>query len=126
LGRAWESQFKESKFYFNEKRNMLVEALSYIEKNFGDELKVKQLASKVYMSPDYFRKVFKETTGLSPIDYINKVRISKSAKLLEDGGLSIARVAEMVGICDVNYFSRLFRSKLGCTPSEYRKKHEKC
>jgi AraC-like DNA-binding protein len=126
MGRAWEKQFKDSEYYFNEKRNILAEALSYIEENFSAELKVRQLAPKAYMSPDYFRKVFKEITGLSPLDYINKVRISKSVMLLEESALPIARIAEMVGISDVNYFSRLFRAKLGYSPSEHRKKNEKC
>lgn len=124
LGRSWDNQFKESEYYFKEKRNMLADALSYIEKNFGKELKVKQLASKVYMSPDYFRKVFKETTGLLPIDYINKIRMSKASMLLADNQIPVARVAEMVGINDVNYFSRLFKSKFGYSPSDYSKRNK--
>jgi len=124
LGRSWDNQFKESEYYFNGKRNMLADALSYIEKNFGNELKVKQLASKVYMSPDYFRKVFKETTGLLPTDYINKIRMSKASMLLADNLMPVARVAEMVGFNDVNYFSRLFKSKFGYSPSEHSKRNK--
>ena len=123
LGRVWEKQFKESELYFTEKRNMLTEALNYIDSNFTEELKIQQLASKVYLSPDYFRKVFKEITGLSPIDYINKIRMSKASNLLANNQIPIAKVAEMVGINDVSYFSRLFKSKFGYSPSEHRRKN---
>lgn len=124
LGRIWENQFKESEVYFNEKRNMLAETLKYIDSNFTDELRIRQLALKSYLSPDYFRKVFKEITGLTPIEYVNSIRMSKASKLLEDDRIPIARVAEMVGINDVNYFSRLFKAIFGYSPSEYRKRNK--
>lgn len=122
LGRCFEEQFKETEDIYTEKRNMLAQALSYIEENFNSELRVQELASKVYLSPDYFRKLFKEITGLSPIEYINKVRLSKALKILEDDSIGISKAAEMVGINDINYFSRLFKANLGCSPTEFRKK----
>lgn len=124
LGRTWEGQFKESELCFSEKRNMLAETLNYIDENFTDKLKIRQLASKAYLSPDYFRKVFKKNTGLTPIEYVNNIKMAKALKLLEDTRISIARVAEMVGINDVNYFSRLFRVKFGYSPSEYRSRNK--
>jgi AraC-like DNA-binding protein len=126
LGRLWDNQFKGSSYYFNDKRNMLADTLRFIDTNYANELNVKQLAQRAYMSPANFSRIFKETTGLSALVYINKVRISKSIKLLEDCSLSIGRVAEMVGIADVNYFTRLFHAKLGYTPSQYRRKTGIC
>jgi AraC family L-rhamnose operon transcriptional activator RhaR/AraC family L-rhamnose operon regulatory protein RhaS len=126
LGRLWDNQFEGGAYSFNEKRNQLAEALHHIDRHFDDELSVMQLASIVYMSPDHFRKLFKETTGMSTVKYINKVRISKSIRLLENRSLSIGRVAELVGIADVNYFTRLFHANLGYTPSEYRRKTGIC
>lgn len=124
LGRIWESQFREDEDFFNEKRNMLADTLRYIDQNFADGLEVRQLASKSYLSPDYFRKVFKEVTGLPPIEYINNMRMSRASKLLEDERIPVARVSEMVGVSDVNYFSRLFKTVFGMSPSEYRKKNK--
>jgi AraC family L-rhamnose operon regulatory protein RhaS len=122
LGRAWDKQFNESKTLYLGKRDLLAEAIHFIESNTTSELRVEDIAAKVYLSPNYFRKVFKEATGLTPIDYINRIRVSKACELLRDEYISISRVAEMVGINDLNYFSRLFRSLAGCSPSEFRKK----
>jgi AraC-like DNA-binding protein len=122
LGRCWEDQFKDTEDIYTEKRNMLAQALNYIEENFNSELRVQELACRVYLSPDYFRKLFKEVTGLSPIEYINKVRLSKALKILEDNSICISEAAEMVGINDINYFSRLFKANFGCSPTEFRKK----
>ena len=84
-------------------------------------MRVSDLAAKVYLSTDYFRQVFKMETGLTPIEYINKARVAKAARLLSRGE-SVALTAQAVGVDDVSYFSRLFRGITGCTPSEYRQK----
>lgn len=124
LGRVWEKQFSGSKILFGGKRDLLAEAIQFIENNAGNELKVEEIAAKAYLSPNYFRKVFKEVTGLSPVEYINRIRITKACKLLSDHSITVSQVSEMVGINDLNYFSRLFKSIAGCTPSEYKKKCE--
>ena len=124
LGRAWEKQFKECKILHGGKRDLLVEAIQFIESNISRELKVEDIAEKVYLSPNYFRKIFKEVTGLTPIEYINRIRISKACKLLNEENMLVSQVAEVVGINDLNYFSRLFKSLAGCTPSKFKKKSE--
>jgi AraC-like DNA-binding protein len=124
LGRVWEKQFNESKILYGGKRDLLAEAIHFIENNTNSELKIEDIAARVYLSPNYFRKVFKELTGLTLIEYINRIRISKACKLLNEENMMVSQVAEMVGINDLNYFSRLFKSLAGCTPSEFKKKHE--
>jgi AraC-like DNA-binding protein len=124
LGRSWEKQFSGQPRFFDGKREMLAEALHYIEQNLNRDLKVGELAARVYLSPDYFRKIFRDITGLTPIDYINKIRIAKAIRILDAGKYTISEVAEMVGVNDLNYFSRLFHSIAGCSPSQYLKKHD--
>ena len=126
LGREWETQFCEKSYLYYNKRNMLAAAIEYIEQNINDELRIESLASQAYLSPNHFRRLFKEITGLAPIDYINNLRISKARKLLEEGRMSISEVGISVGIGDQNYFSRVFRSKTGLSPSDYKKKFEFC
>lgn len=121
IGRAWESQFQSKSESYVVKRQMLAEAIKYIEQNLSSSLKIDEIAAMVYLSPDYFRRLFRETTGLSPIEYINKLRISKAAKLLSAQKLTVSEAAELVGIYDVNYFSRLFRSIMGYSPSKAKK-----
>ena len=122
LGRAWGKQFQQKTDLYLGKRNLLAAAMDYIEENIRNELKVGNLASKVYLSPTYFRRLFKETTGLTPIDYINSIRIAKARNLLEEGDMPISEVGTAVGIVDQNYFSKLFKSLTGMSPSDYRRK----
>lgn len=124
LGRVWEKQLSNSRTLYSGKRDLLAEAIQYIEKNTSSELKVEEIAQRVYLSPNYFRKVFKEATGITPIEYINRIRISKACTLLKEEKLTISQVAEIVGINDLNYFSRLFKSIAGCSPSEFKKKSD--
>lgn len=121
LGRAWKNQLVNSKNEYKGKRDLLAQAVDYIEKNINDQITIQKLASKTYLSPSYFRKIFKEVTGRSPIDYINEIRISRARDLLLKEDLSVAEVAEFVGISDHNYFSKLFKMETGCSPSDYRK-----
>ncbi|HEY5587280.1 MAG TPA: AraC family transcriptional regulator [Ruminiclostridium sp.] len=124
LGRVWKKQLVESEILYEGKRDLLTEALQFIETNINSQLNIKKIASQVYLSPNYFRKVFKEKTGLTPIEYINKIRIARAFKLLSENNASISQAAEAVGINDLNYFSRLFKSLAGCSPSEVKKKSE--
>lgn len=122
LGRVWDKQLEESKLLYNGRRDLLLTALQFIENNISNELKIGEIASKAYLCPNYFRKIFKEVTGLTPIEYINKARISKACKLLSDSKISVSQAAEAVGINDLNYFSRLFKALSGSSPSDFKKK----
>ena len=122
LGKIWKSQQIGINNSYSGKRDMLIQAINYIENNYYNNMSIKDVASRVYLSPQYFGKVFREYTGLTPIEYINRLRISQAEKLLLDKSYTISKVAETVGIDDVNYFSRLFKSITGCSPSEYRKR----
>lgn len=121
LGRVWEEQFKNKSYEFNGKRELLAEGLKYLESNLSSEFNISDIALKVCMSPHYFRKIFKEVTGLTPIDYINSLRIKKAVQQLKETNYTIGEVSAMVGVNDINYFSKLFRKYMGCTPTEFRK-----
>jgi AraC family L-rhamnose operon regulatory protein RhaS len=121
LGRFWIKQFNlDSKEHVG-KRDLLTDALKFLESNYENEIQIPDLASKVFMSPQRFRRVFKDVTGMTPLDYINSIRINRAEELIKDGRLSIAEIAEQIGIYDTNYFSRLFKQKKGVTPSEFRR-----
>jgi len=83
---------------------------------------LEKLASKVHMSVSSFRHHFTAVTGLSPGNFLIKLRIKK-ALLLLCSPASISRVAEQVGFQDSNYFARQFRNQTGMTPSEFQKKY---
>lgn len=68
----------------------------------------------------FFKKV-KQVTGMSPNEYIRKVRMERAAELLKDPTLSIAEVSYKTGFSDHNYFSRTFKDYFGITASQFRK-----
>lgn len=96
-------------------------ALRFIEENYMRDITVARLAKKSNMSEGYFRRVFKECIGLSPCEYINTVLIKAAKELLENTPLSVAVIAQNVGINDQFYFSRLFKKYEKISPVRYRK-----
>ena len=103
------------------KMKRLIPALEIIENRYAEELTTQELADAVMLSVAAFRKNFKEVTGLAPLDYLNRFRITQSLRLIQYEGLPIAEAAERVGIYDANYFTRLFRKLLGYPPSYFKK-----
>ena len=73
----------------------------------------------------YVSRVFKETTGESPISYLIRVRLVKACGLLAGNGASVREIARQVGYEDAYYFSKLFKKYYGVSPMEYRRMKEK-
>ena len=100
--------------------SMIMDALAFIESHYAEPISFDQIAAGSYLSPNYFRTMFKKVTGFSPMDYLNRLRIIKSMRYLQMENKSIARVAEMVGIPDPNYYSRLFKRTIGYSPRHFK------
>lgn len=93
----------------------------YIESNYFDiNLNLNNIADHFNITPSYLSKKFREECGISIIDYLYKIRISHSLKLIKDTSLKIADVAQMVGFQDSNAFIRIFKKYYGCTPGKYK------
>lgn len=95
--------------------------MEYIEKNYKEKIYIDDLAEKLMVSPDYFTRMFKESIGKTPIDYINSLRINRALELLENPRLSVAAVAEEIGFCNPNYFHKIFKQYMDLSPIAYRK-----
>ena len=97
------------------------DVLEYISFHYADNLSTAVLAKKWYISEYYFCRFFKNATGQSPINYINRTRIEKAAVLLRNTNENITNISSKVGFDDVNYFSRTFKKFMNVSPSQYRK-----
>ncbi|HIS56157.1 MAG: AraC family transcriptional regulator [Lachnospiraceae bacterium] len=101
----------------------LVEAMiDEINKNYPYELSVEQMARKNGMSVAWLNKRFKQYTGFSPQQYITKTRLSHARQMLSESAYNISEIAQMCGYPDPLYFSRLFHSRFGCSPKDFRQK----
>ncbi|MEZ0536387.1 response regulator [Caldicellulosiruptoraceae bacterium PP1] len=97
--------------------------ISYINDNFSDkELSIMKIANYFYFSPNYLCNIFKKATGKTINDYITEVRIEKAKAFLKDRSIKLYEVAEMVGFGDPNYFSSIFKKKVGVTPSVFKER----
>ena len=97
-------------------------SLKFIHTNIKRSFSVKELAEMEFLSPSRYREVFREATGLSPLEYILRQRIHLACELIEQGDLSLAQVAELCGFSDRLYFQRVFKKRMNVTPGEYREK----
>lgn len=95
-------------------------AVEYIRQNFKEQLTVEKIAKKSGVSPSYLYSLFKKELGLSPIAYLNDIKLSHACMLLKYTIKSISQIAEECGICDQYYFSKLFKRKYGCSPLRYK------
>ena len=99
---------------------LVQKVINHINLNLGDDLSIGRLADLCFISPGYLSTLFKRETGVTLVSYINSQRIDRAAHLLTSTQLSIAAIAEQVGITDVNYFTKLFKKAMHITPSRFR------
>ena len=105
---------------------LIQKVINQINLHLDSTLSLKSLAALCYISPSYLSNVFKQETGQTLTDYISTQRMARAANLLRTTNATVASVAEDVGILDVNYFTKLFKSATGLTPTRYRrKKHDR-
>lgn len=104
------------------KTKVIDEVLLYIHSNFSKEITVSDLAEQNYMNSSNFSRLFKNSVGISIIDYLRKIRINKAKDLLESSYKSISEIALEVGYKSENLFYKDFKRIENITPSKYREK----
>ena len=112
------------KFLSEKKRTMnenpLVSTIKkYVLENLQSSITLSTIASYVGYSPNYCDTVFKKHEGVSIINYLISQRITEAKRLLTEGATSLKDVATLVGYNDYNYFSRIFKQNVGCSPKDF-------
>ena len=100
-------------------------ALDYIAAKYYAEIDNDYLASLCGMSTVYFRKLFTELVGCSPITYIHKIRMEKAKEMLRMEKCKISDVALTVGYSSIYHFSKMFKQYVGISPREFAAKNIK-
>ncbi len=96
------------------------EAIRIIKTYFYKDISIQSIARDFHINPSYFCSLFKKKTGTNFTAYLNKCRIAYAASLLKESSLPIGEIAEKAGYNNFYYFSKLFKSMMGVTPSRYR------
>ncbi|MEL7568795.1 MAG: AraC family transcriptional regulator [Dehalobacterium sp.] len=99
----------------------LEKAVRFIKENYDKELKLEDVARQVYLSPNYFSRLFKEVKGYSFMHYLTQIRMEKARRLLIYTDFEISEIAERIGYRNAQYFGQVFKQNEGCTPTNYRR-----
>jgi AraC family transcriptional regulator len=97
-------------------RAKLVRAVEYIQDLLDTDLTVSRIAQAVYMTPYHFTRLFKESTGQSPHQYVVEARVRKAKELLTKGKFTISEAAYQVGFVDQSHLTRHFKRVFGLPP----------
>jgi len=97
------------------------EVIEYIEQNYKNPITLSELADVGQMSVPYLCSVFKSLSGISPIDFTIRKRISEAKLALTATNESILTIGENCGFNSLSNFNHLFKSYVGLSPREYRK-----
>lgn len=99
--------------------------LQSVEENIqNSEFRIDDLAEAMSMSRTVFYRKVKSLMGVSPVDFVKTMRIKRAVQLLEQDELTVSEVGYMSGFTTPQYFSRVFKEAMGCTPKEYKLKHK--
>ena len=94
--------------------------IKYIHNNYTKRITVSELCELVNVNRSHLFRLFKQTVGQSPTEYIINYKLSKSKDILSLGG-SVKDAANIVGYADTNAFSKLFKKAFGISPGKYKK-----
>lgn len=108
--------------YNDEKRisALIRDVEKYIDKKYSENITIKDIADKVYITPQYLCKIYKKETGETINGYITNLRMEKAINLMDDRRYKIFEIAIKLGYKDPNYFARVFKKHTGKNPSDYR------
>ncbi len=96
-------------------------AINYIEENYNRKIRVSDLSRLVNVCDDHFIRMFKEAVSRTPTAYITDMRLHQALRLLSLNQYSISEISDRTGFSSIQYFSRIFKERIGLSPSEYAK-----
>ncbi len=95
---------------------------TYIKEHYAEELSMHELSEQMNYSEAYFCKLFKQCFRINFTAYLVAYRVEIAKEMLENTNINIKEIGKACGYTDSNYFSRIFKRVVGCTPTEYRMK----
>lgn len=104
--------------------NMIARSIDYISQYYMEDIRIGDLAKESHISETHFRRVFTSYMHMSPLEYINKVRIQTACEILKKTDEPISDIAYKCGFTTNSTFNRNFRQLMGMSPAEWRKRPE--
>jgi AraC family transcriptional regulator len=92
----------------------------YVTAHLAEEISIEGLAELVELSSSHFAHVFKESTGMTPLQFITRQRITRAQQLIRETSRNLIEVGLEVGYTSPSHFAQIFRRVVGVTPTEFR------
>lgn len=119
-----ELEFFNPKIFLGKDKNIYVDkAIEKIISSYAEKLNIKDIAEELDISASYLSRKFKDATGETFLDILNKYRIQKSIKLLQKQEYKIYEISEKVGFTDYKHFCNVFKKYLHTAPGDFAKKN---
>ena len=96
--------------------------INYLSIHYCEKINLTTLSDYHHISPRHLTRIFKEATGFSVFEYLQKIRIEKACLLLKTTDLNVTDIVTLVGFTDYRYFSKKFKNYTGKTPKSYAKR----
>lgn len=96
------------------------DAIDFMKENLTGEIDLVGISNRYNLNKNYFASLFKRKTGLPPVSFLKQLRVDMAKRLLSEGVYTITEIAEMIGMKDPYYFSRVFREVTGMSPKAFR------
>jgi AraC-type DNA-binding domain-containing proteins len=127
VGREFTVQLESSESFsiFQRHREAILDALKYIKNHSNEDLNADDIALKCILSPSYFRYLFKNITSKTFTEYLNDTRIEKALEMLKTTDKRVLDISLETGFNNVSHFNKVFKSKTGLSPVEFRKTTQK-
>lgn len=112
-----------NKKHIGEKYDVIKNGILFMEnEHCFEKIKIGEIAKMCHVSEVYFRKLFKEYSGMTPVEYILTSKICRAKKYLKFENIGIGEIALLCGFEDEVYFGRIFKKKTGLSPLKYRER----
>ena len=96
-------------------------AKEYLAEHFADDITLREVAQECRLSPTYFIKTFKRTTGITPHQWLLQYRIERAKVMIADTAMSLGEIALACGFADQSHLTRIFKTLVGESPGRWRR-----
>jgi AraC-like DNA-binding protein/mannose-6-phosphate isomerase-like protein (cupin superfamily) len=101
--------------------SVINEVIGFVHKHYQEPLTLQTFCSQKHYNLSYISRRFKQETGITFREYVQKIRIEKSCELLIGSDMTVSEIARLVGYDDIPFFHSVFKRLLHMTPKEYKK-----